>query len=76
MVLKQINNNIKTQIMKKAIVTIGLFSFALVLTSFTSNGQITSIQKKDIKAEIFKIENVKLELTGDPATSSGNKKND
>ena len=76
MVLKQINNNIKTQIMKKAIVTIGLFSFALVLTSFTSNEQITSVQKKDSKTEMFKIENIKLELTGDPATSSGNKKND
>ena len=62
--------------MKKAIVTIGLFSFALVLTSFTSNEQITIIQKKDSKTEIFKIENVKLELTGDPATTSGTKKND
>ena len=62
--------------MKKAIVTIGLFSFALVLTSFTSNGQISSIQKKDSKAGIFKIENVKLELTGDPAPQAGTKKND
>jgi hypothetical protein len=48
--------------MKKAIV-IGLFSFALVLTSFTSNGQISSIQK-DSKTEIFKIENVKLDVDG------------
>ena len=62
--------------MKKAIVTIGLFSFALVLTSFTSNGQISTIQKKDSKAGIFKIENVKLDVGGDPATSAGNKKND
>ena len=62
--------------MKKAIVTIGLFSFALVLTSFTSNGQISSIQKKDSKAEIFKIENVKLDVTGDHATVGGGKKSD
>ena len=61
--------------MKKAIVTIGLFSFALVLTSFTSNEQITSVQKKDSKTEIFKIENVKLELT-DVVTAGGGKKND
>ena len=62
--------------MKKAIVTIGLFSFALVLTSFTSNEQSTSIQKKDSKTEIFKIENVKLETTGDAATVGGGKKSD
>ena len=61
--------------MKKAIVTIGLFSFALVLTSFTSNEQSTSLQKKDSKTEIFKIENVKLDVTGDGATVGG-KKND
>ena len=60
--------------MKKAIVTIGLFSFALVLTSFTSNGQISTIQKKDSKAEIFKIENVKLEIVG--GVTGGNKKGD
>lgn len=60
--------------MKKAIVTIGLFSFALVLTSFTSNEQITSVQKKDSKIEIFKIENVKLELTG--GVTLGGKKSD
>ncbi len=60
--------------MKKAIVTIGLLSFALVLTSFTSNEQITSVQKKDSKIEIFKIENVKLELTG--GVTGGNKKVD
>ena len=77
MVLKQINNNIKTQIMKKAIVTIGLFLFALVLTSFTSNEQITSLQKKDSKKEIFKIENVKLDVDGGVVASGhGNKKND
>ena len=61
--------------MKKAIVTIGLFSFALVLTSFTSNEQNTSIQKKDIKTEIFKIENVKLDITGGGSVGGG-KKND
>ena len=61
--------------MKKAIVTIGLFSFALVLTSFTSNGQISTIQKKDSKTEIFKIENVKLDVGGETATVGG-KKND
>lgn len=62
--------------MKKAIVTIGLFSFAMVLTSFTSNEQSISSQKKDSKAEIFKIENVKLELTGVTGSAGGNKKND
>ena len=63
--------------MKKAIVTIGLFSFALVLTSFTSNGQISSIQKKDSKAGIFKIENVKLDVTGEGGVVQANsKKND
>jgi len=61
--------------MKKAIVTIGLFSFALVLTSFTSNGQISTIQKKDSKTEIFKIENVKLDVTGEVVIGGG-KKND
>ena len=61
--------------MKKAIVTIGLFSFALVLTSFTSNGQITTVQKKDSKTEIFKIENVKLDITGGGSVD-GSKKND
>jgi hypothetical protein len=62
--------------MKKAIVTIGLFSFALVLTSFTSNEQSTSSQKNDSKAEILKIENVKLEVTGEPVLQAGSKKND
>ena len=62
--------------MKKAIVTIGLFSFALVLTSFTSNEQITTIQKKDSKTVIFKIENVKLNFTEGTATTSGTKKVD
>ena len=62
--------------MKKAIVTIGLFSFALVLTSFTSNEQTIFSQKNESKTEIFKIENVKLELTGDPAPQAGTKKND
>ena len=61
--------------MKKVIVTIGLFSFALVLTSFTSNGQITTVQKKDSKTEIFKIENVKLDITGGGSVD-GSKKND
>jgi len=61
--------------MKKAIVTIGLFSFALVLTSFTSNEQSTSIQKKDSKTEIFKIENVKLDVAGEVVIGGG-KKND
>ena len=62
--------------MKKAIVTIGLFSFALVLTSFTSNGQITTIQKKESKTEIFKIENVKLDVDGEGVPQANSKKND
>ena len=62
--------------MKKAIVTIGLFSFAMVLTSFTSKEQSTSSQKKDSKTEIFKIENVKLDVVGEYATSNQGKKSD
>ena len=61
--------------MKKAIVTIGLFSFAMVLTSFTSKEQSVSSQKKDSKTEIFKIENVKLEVGGGGVTGH-DKKND
>lgn len=61
--------------MKKAIVTIGLFSLVMVLTSFTSNEEITSTTKKDNKAEVFKIENVKLEIIGSGSVG-GNKKND
>jgi hypothetical protein len=62
--------------MKKAIVTIGLFSLVMVLTSFNSNEEITTTIKKDNKAEVFKIENVKLDLVGNGSTSSGNKKVD
>jgi hypothetical protein len=60
--------------MKKAIVTIGLFSLVMVLTSFTSNEEITSTTKND-KAEVFTIENVQLNLVGNGATG-GNKKMD
>ena len=61
--------------MKKAIVTIGLFSLVMVLTSFNSNEEITSVTKKDNKAEVFKIENVKLEINGAQSVG-GNKKMD
>ena len=61
--------------MKKAITTIGLFSLVMVLTSFTSNEEIITTTKNDNKAEIFKIENAKLEINGDGATG-GNKKVD
>lgn len=61
--------------MKKAIVTIGLFSLVMVLTSFNSNEEITTTTNKDNKAEVFKIENVKLELNGNGGTG-GNKKVD
>ncbi|MGO4905439.1 hypothetical protein [Flavobacterium sp. W20_MBD1_R3] len=61
--------------MKKAILTIGLFSLVMVLTSFTSNEEITSTSKND-KAEVFTIENVQLNLVGNGSTSQGNKKND
>lgn len=61
--------------MKKAILTIGLFSLVLVLTSFTSNEEITSTTKNDNKAEVFKIENVQLNLTGN-GSAGGNKKMD
>ncbi|RTY73697.1 hypothetical protein EKM05_08815 [Flavobacterium sp. GSP27] len=62
--------------MKKAILTIGLFSLVMVLTSFTSNEEITSTTKNDNKAEVFKIENVQLNLAGNGSTSQGNKKMD
>jgi hypothetical protein len=64
--------------MKKAILTTGLFSLVMVLTSFSSNEEITTTtttSKKEIKAETFKIENVKLEINGAGATG-GNKKVD
>ena len=61
--------------MKKAIVTIGLFSLVMVLTSFNSNEEITSTTKKDNKAEVFKIENVKLGINGAQSVG-GNKKMD
>jgi len=60
--------------MKKAILTTGLFSLVMVLTSFTSNEEITTTTK-DNKAEVFKIENVKLEINGAGA-AGGNKKVD
>ena len=41
--------------MKKAILTAGLFSFVMVLTSFTKNEEIKSTTKNDKKAEIFKV---------------------
>ncbi|RBN51208.1 hypothetical protein [Flavobacterium psychrolimnae] len=59
--------------MKKAILTIGLFSLVMVLTSFTSNEEVTSTN--DNKSEVFKIENVKLDLAGNGGTG-GNKKMD
>jgi hypothetical protein len=62
--------------MKKAILSIGSFSLVMVLTSFTSNEKITSTTKNDNKVEVFKIENVKLNLAGSGSTSSGNKKVD
>ena len=61
--------------MKNAITTIGLFSLVMVLTSFSSNEEITTTTKNDNKAEIFKIENVKLELIGN-GSAGGNKKVD
>jgi hypothetical protein len=61
--------------MKKAILTIGLFSLVMVLTSFTSNEEVTSTTN-DSKAQVFKIENTKLDLVGNGSTSAGNKKMD
>lgn len=62
--------------MKKAILTIGLFSLVMVLTSFTSKEEITSTSKNDNKAEVFTVENVQLNLVGNGSTSAGNKKVD
>ena len=50
--------------MKNAITTIGLFSLVMVLTSFSSNEEITTTTKNDNKAQLFKIENAKLEISG------------
>ena len=61
--------------MKKAITTIGLFSLVMVLTSFSSNEEITTTTKNDNKAQLFKIENAKLEISGAGA-AGGNKKVD
>ena len=61
--------------MKKAITTIGLFSLMMLLTSFTTTQEITSSTKIDDKVEIFKIENIKLEISGAGGTG-GNKKVD
>jgi CHASE3 domain sensor protein len=61
--------------MKKAILTIGLFSLVMVLTSFTSNEEVTSTTN-DSKAQVFKIENTKLDIVGNGSTSAGNKKMD
>jgi hypothetical protein len=61
--------------MKKAILTIGLFSVVMVLTSFTSNEEVTSTTN-DSKAQVFKIENTKLDIVGNGSTSQGNKKMD
>ncbi len=66
------NNNIKTQIMKKAILTIGLFSLVMILTSFTSNEEVTSTTN-DNKAQVFKIENTKLDINGNGATGVNKK---
>lgn len=60
--------------MKKSILTIGLFSLVMVLTSFTSNAEVTSTTN-DSKSEVFKIENTKLDLVGNGGTG-GNKKVD
>ena len=62
--------------MKKAIVTIGLFSFAMVLTSFTSKEQSVSSSKNASKTKIFKIENMKLDVVGDGGAVAGGKKSD
>jgi hypothetical protein len=59
------NNNIKTQIMKKAILTIGLFSLVMILTSFT-----TPETKNNTKVE----NNTIVELNGNQ--TAGNKKVD
>ena len=61
--------------MKNAITTIGLFSLMMLLTSFTTTQEITSSTKIDDKVEIFKIENIKLEISGAGGTG-GNKKVD
>ena len=59
--------------MKKSILTVGLLSLVMILTSFTSTEKVTSTN--DSKSEVFKIENTKLDLAGNGGTG-GNKKVD
>jgi hypothetical protein len=80
--------------MKKAILTIGLFSLVMVLTSFTTpestnaiklenkaNGSVSirEDKKMDTTYEVFKIENIKLDIVGGGSTGQndgGNVKQD
>jgi hypothetical protein len=61
------NNNIKTQIMKKAILTIGLFSLVMILTSFTTP-ETSSLSISDNNI-------VSIDLVGG-GSAGGNKKVD
>jgi hypothetical protein len=74
------NNNIKTQIMKKAILTIGLFSLVMILTSFTTpEAKNISNVENNSNVELTGSQsaggNKKLDLTGSQS-AGGNKKLD
>jgi hypothetical protein len=75
------NNNIKTQIMKKAILTIGLFSLVMILTSFTTPETTKNTNVDNTNESINLVGgaatggNKKLDLVGGAATG-GNKKLD
>jgi hypothetical protein len=74
------NNNIKTQIMKKAILTIGLFSLVMILTSFTTpetknNAKVENNAIVDLTGNQSLGGNKKVDLTGNQSLG-GNKKVD
>ena len=72
-------NNIKPQIMKKAILTIGLFSLVMILTSFTtpetSKMTLSNNTTVDAVGSAATGGNKKLDAVGSAATG-GNKKLD
>ncbi len=75
------NNNIKTQIMKKAILTIGLFSLVMILTSFTTpeTSNVSKIENNNTSVDLVGSGsaggNKKVDLVGS-GSAGGNKKVD
>jgi hypothetical protein len=61
--------------MKKSIVTLGLFTLLMVLTSVESNANITPISNNNGQIEILNLNSMKLDIAGNGSVG-GNKKND